>query len=156
MLLYLKTKEKRKHLHENHRLYAQKIKTYICGCCGLKFSFIRLIFSCRSLVRINFRRNRYIVFLIILSVFNTPYKNQDNFIKKSSTQRFHFAIRGKMKPLFRTNRRLARSEFCRPWQNYTLRVLKLWKQSCFKTSLLRGTTATHLFLVFLIKSVLRV
>ncbi|EFW36729.1 hypothetical protein HMPREF9554_02845 [Treponema phagedenis F0421] len=37
-----------------------------------------------------------------------------------------------------------------------LRVLKLCKQLCFKTSFLRGTTATHLFLVFLIKSVLRV
>ncbi|EFW36618.1 hypothetical protein HMPREF9554_02906 [Treponema phagedenis F0421] len=56
--------------------------------------------------------------------------------------------------------------FCRLCQKLNLRVLKLYepnprvlklcKQSCFKTSFLFGTIATHLFLVFLIKSVLRV
>ncbi|WP_206172508.1 hypothetical protein [Treponema phagedenis] len=36
------------------------------------------------------------------------------------------------------------SEFCRPWQNYALRVLKALESGCaFKTSLLRGTTGVR-------------
>ncbi|QEJ95849.1 hypothetical protein FUT79_12000 [Treponema phagedenis] len=37
--------------------------------------------------------------------------------------------------------------FCRPWQKLTLRVLKLCKYFCFKTSFLFGTTARHNFAV---------
>ncbi|QEJ94367.1 hypothetical protein DWQ65_00765 [Treponema phagedenis] len=44
-----------------------------------------------------------------------------SFIKKSLTQRFGFAVRGKTKP----------------------RVLKLYKLLCFKTSFLLGTTAVR-------------